>query len=187
MGSLDKNVLASILNSHNAALEDFPIFIETGTHLGTTSARMSSLFREVHTIEISDLYYEESKKSLNRLQNVKTYLGDCVDLLPSILSSCVGNTVFWLDGHWSGGTTGRGKDDCPVLDECKIINNYLSQTCSKSIIVIDDYRLFGEIKEHNWKNITVNNIRSIFPIEKIRTDMINNKVDCYSICVSYEK
>jgi hypothetical protein len=47
-------------------------------------------------------------------------------------------TLYWLDGHWSGGATAGVDRECPVLDEIRA-------TCPgnpRDCYVIDDARLF---------------------------------------------
>ena len=48
---------------------------------------------------------------------------------------------FWLDGHFSQGETFKGLNDTPILEELKIISDFLSKM-SNVTILIDDVRLF---------------------------------------------
>ena len=63
--------------------------------------------------------------------------------------------IFWLDAHWSGGETYGINDECPLIEEIKIINN----TKLNHIILIDDARLFIKPpppphKPEQWANIS---------------------------------
>ncbi len=185
MGSLNKQVIDSIFEAYNISLKDFPVFIETGTHTGKTCISLGKYFRKVYTIEISKKYFEISKKNLSNFSNIDIRLGDSSKILPDILKTCNDNVVFWLDGHFSNGDTGKGEKDCPVLEECQAINEFLLRTKSKSIILIDDCRLFGTDKEHSWSDITKNNILSNFSV-KILDEKIDFSKDMYQIFASGE-
>lgn len=50
--------------------------------------------------------------------------GDSKIILKNLISTLKGPIIFWLDAHWSGGDTYGYKDECPLLDEIKIINSY---------------------------------------------------------------
>ena len=52
--------------------------------------------------------------------------------------------LFWLDGHYSGGETARGKKDTPILEELITIFGAKEE----HIILIDDARLFGSAKDY---------------------------------------
>jgi len=185
MGLLNKQILNSIFKSYNLNSLDFPVFIETGTHTGKTCLEVNKCFEKIHTIEISKKYFEISKKNLCNIPNIDIHLGDSSLILPKILKSCTTNIVFWLDGHFSSGDTGKGEKDCPVLEECQAINEFTVRTKTKSIILIDDCRLFGTSKEHSWFDITRSNILSKFTA-KILDEKIDLSQDVYQIFISGE-
>ena len=49
-------------------------------------------------------------------------------------------TLFWLDGHYSGGVTARGSKETPILDE---VDKILSTKESRHVLIVDDARCFG--------------------------------------------
>ncbi len=121
-------------------LEHYPVFVETGTYLGHTIFAMESLFKELHTIEIQpDLH----ARAQNRYSGDKIHfhLGDSAYRLPRIVKRLHDPTIFFLDGHWSSGVTGRGDKDCPLYEELDHIVGYFRHRC---IVIIDDARLFGQ-------------------------------------------
>lgn len=112
--------------------------IEGGTYKGDTALRMSRSFDKVITMERSPIMFEVANKRLAGAGNVEQLQGDTRNLLPELLS-VNDNILFWLDAHWSGGETyGRG-DECPLIEELRIIFNSPLQNFA---ILIDDARLF---------------------------------------------
>lgn len=142
-------------------VKNYPIFVETGTHLGNTCMRVREIFKEIHTIEISEKYFNIAKSNLesNQISHAVIHLGDSLDLLPEILERTSENAFFWLDGHWSAGDTGRGKKDCPLIEECESISNFCRKLNRRAIVTIDDVRYFGS---EGWSDISIELINKIF-------------------------
>jgi hypothetical protein len=182
MGFLNKNKIEHILKKYNFSHNEFTVFIETGTHLGKTCLELQSNFKKLYTIEISKKYFEISKKSLSNFSNIFPFLGSSSEILPIILNDLNENIFFWLDGHWSGGDTGKGDVDCPLLEECKIIDEYVTKKNKKAIIIIDDCRLFGTNNPHDWSKITTENINSKFD-NKIFDSILDLDQDHYQIII----
>jgi hypothetical protein len=112
--------------------------VETGTYLGDSAELLSDLFPEVVTIEVSPELHAEAQRRFSGKSGVTVLLGDSPSVLPGVLDPGV-PTFFWLDGHWSGGTTGIGRAECPVLDELEAIGAGHPDDC----IAIDDARMFA--------------------------------------------
>ena len=160
MPALELNIFNQI-NQDNIFL-NYPIFVETGTFMGETIFLMSKYFKELHTIEIKQDFYTRAK-SLNISNNINFYLGDSSKEIINICNNIKDNTVFFLDGHWSAGNTGKGEKDCPLYEELKEIMKHLIH---KAIIIIDDTRLFGlgpnkSTEICNWEDINVDTILKI--------------------------
>jgi len=171
MPSLDIHTLKSILNKDKKVKKlfkdyKFNNFIETGTHTGTTAFEMSKYFKRVDTIEIAKNLFDHCKsiKEQKQLTNVNLHLGDSSILLEKIFKNLKGESIFFLDGHYSHGITGRGNKDVPLLEELKTINSNYNYS---SIIIIDDARLFGTDKDEDWLDITESNILKCFNSDKI--------------------
>lgn len=110
---------------------------------------MSHKFKKVYTIEKSDIMYQKAQENINNITNVILLKGDSREHLPNILDKNE-NILFWLDAHWSGGDTHGKDDECPLMEELKIIFSY-----SKNyVIFIDDARLFlaPPPYPHNFRN-----------------------------------
>lgn len=114
-------------------------FIETGTHLGATSAWASEHFDKVITIEGSEHYHGEAKRLHAHRANIQFLLGDSRELLHTVLGAHPAPAIFWLDAHWMGVERAYGKAaECPVLHEIAAVQ----QSGSGHFILIDDARFF---------------------------------------------
>ena len=156
MPALEVSIIKSILNKDNTS---YPVFIETGTATGDTTFAMVDLFKVIHTIEISEYSYNNTKSKYNG-EKINFYLGDSSNILGNILPNINDNIIFFLDGHYSAGGTGFGKKHVPLYEELELINRLHKH---KSIIIIDDYRLFNTLDGGvcDWTYINKENVLSI--------------------------
>ena len=136
---------------------ELSIFVETGTFMGDTVNNVKDLFERVYSIELNKRYADVAIERFKNSKNVTIFQGDSSDVLNILTKMLTKPTFFWLDGHWSGGDTARGKKDCPLLEEIDAIVNYCNVACT---IVIDDARLFGSKNNEDWLDITHENILS---------------------------
>lgn len=170
MSSLDITQLNQILNNDlniKYKIGSFDYFVETGTHMGQTVIALSPYFKYIKTIEISKLFYHRAEsliKSYNII-NIEQILGDSAKELENITIKIDKDIIYFLDGHYSSGETGKGDKDVPLLEELEMI----SKRNKNDIIIIDDYRLFGTSSNEDWSQITVNSILSIFNPKQIVT------------------
>lgn len=118
--------------------------IEIGSYKGVTTKRLSFLFHKVVSVEIDPVLYQRAMARCRNRPNVELHLGDGGELLPAIVRSSKKSLLF-LDGHFSGGDTGKGGEIEPVLTELDGISNALDDIVA---VVIDDFRLFGV--ERGW-------------------------------------
>jgi hypothetical protein len=157
MPSIDINFLQKLQDNYR----NYPCFIETGTYNGDTTFSLEPYFDKIHTIEFSEEYYNNTKKKYNG-NKINFLLGDSsivfITLLPNITDKC----IFFLDGHWSGGDTGRSVKDCPLEEEITCINSLFE---NEAIIIIDDFRLFGLCQKtglnEDWSKINKENLLTI--------------------------
>jgi hypothetical protein len=117
------------------------VAVETGTYRGDTTAFLARHFRETHTIEVVPALAALARERFQGRPGIKVWDGDSSDVLRSLLPQLKGTVLFYLDGHDSGGITGKGLKACPVREELEIIFGSLSSR--KMTVVIDDARLFG--------------------------------------------
>jgi len=91
-------------------------------------------------------------------KKIEFILGDSSIVLEKILPKIKDKSIFFLDGHWSGGDTGRSNNDCPLNEEITHINNLF---LNEAIIIIDDYRLFGIKGCEDWSEINKDKLLKI--------------------------
>jgi hypothetical protein len=111
--------------------------IETGTYRGGSTRILSGLFPSVITIEVVPALARAAETSLAGIAGIDVRQGDSSDVLPRVVDAAT-PTLYWLDGHWSGGVTGGAEAECPVLAEISAIAGGHPDDC----ILIDDARLF---------------------------------------------
>lgn len=111
--------------------------IETGTLSGMTSARVSHLFDEVHTIELSEELFKMSKENTSTYPNITCYHGDSSKDLLAMIQKAPGIKVFWLDAHFSGGTTAESVVGDPIIYE---LNQIIQSRQANSVVLVDDIR-----------------------------------------------
>lgn len=115
-------------------------FVETGTLRGDTVWYFRKDFHRLFTIEVQPELARLAARRFRRHPHVRVIVGDSAHELRSIVPLLEGPTLFWLDGHYSGGYTGRGAADCPIWDELAAIT---SRGELLFTICIDDAASFG--------------------------------------------
>lgn len=131
--------IKSYQNTH-----DVDTLIETGTYLGDMTYAQRKLFRRIYTIELSEALYKMAVDRLRKYKNIELLLGDSGIVLNSLIGKIDGKSIFWLDGHYSGGITAKGSKECPVMQELDIILN----SPYEHIILIDDAREFNGTNDY---------------------------------------
>ncbi|MDW8247123.1 MAG: hypothetical protein RMJ84_11160 [Sandaracinaceae bacterium] len=117
--------------------------IETGTHIGNMVAAMCKEVKRVISIEIHPGLHQIAKNRFRHTPNVTLLLGDSAQLLPeAIRMAGESPIVFWLDGHYSGPSTGRGTGDTPIWEELNIIFKMRNAERHRDAVLIDDVNCF---------------------------------------------
>ena len=157
MPSINKTFLLQLQDNY----KEYKTFIETGTYNGETIFELEPLFDKLYTIELSEKYFYNTKSKYNG-NKIDFILGDSSKIFKTILPNIIEKTIFFLDGHWSSGDTGKGEKDCPLVEEIMSINENLKE---EAIIIIDDYRLFGLSPKtglnEDWSEINKDKILNI--------------------------
>jgi hypothetical protein len=111
--------------------------VETGTYQGGGARALAQVFPSVVTIELSEKLHRAAVESLADVAAIEPRQGDSREVIPALVDPAV-PTLYWLDGHWSGGPTAGVEDECPVLGEIAAIGPGSPRDC----VMIDDARLF---------------------------------------------
>jgi hypothetical protein len=112
--------------------------VETGTYEGDMVEACRRRFRAVFSIEIDASLYQKAKERFRSCAHVTIVQGDSADVLPGILDRVEEPCLFWLDGHYSGGITGKGNRETPIDSELRHIRRH----GRRDVILIDDARCF---------------------------------------------
>lgn len=120
------------------------IFIETGTYKGEMLYQVYSLFEYLASIEIVEDLYISAQKKFQLMDKIHLYCGNSGDIISDVINDAIDDRdeagiLFWLDGHYSGGITGRGGRDTPIMEELNSIFNCVTGKC---VILIDDARCY---------------------------------------------
>jgi len=113
--------------------------IETGTYLGDMVDATRDTFGRIFSIELDDALYERARKKFSKFHYISIVQGDSGEVLPVILADIEQPCLLWLDGHYSGGDTAKGRLETPILQELHYI---LAHDVERHVILIDDARLF---------------------------------------------
>lgn len=116
-----------------------PVMVETGTLHGDMIEAMKDHFEELYSIEISPAFAKQAQQRFAGDNKVRIIENDSAIALKSLVPELRKPALFWLDGHYSGGNTGKGEKITPVMEELSTIYTSVLD----HVVLIDDARLFG--------------------------------------------
>jgi hypothetical protein len=114
--------------------------VETGTFRGDMISATKKRFRKIYSIEVFEPLASAASAKFSNDKNVEIINADSSDALPALLPRIIEPVVFWLDGHYSGPGTGKGRVETPILKEILAIKAVRD---GSDVIVIDDAQAFG--------------------------------------------
>jgi len=158
MPTLHKTNLIKILEFIEVDKKNYPYFVETGTYRGETILGLIDEFEKLFTIELSQILFNEFNSKNYNKNKLTSLLGDSGSVIEEVINLIDGNTIFFLDGHYSSCDTARGNKDVPLQDELKKINENFKYD---GLIIIDDLRLFGTNITEDWSYISKENLLDI--------------------------
>jgi hypothetical protein len=123
---------------------DVDLCVETGTFMGDTTLYLGKNLCQVVSFEPSKELAEAATQRFFAHPNIRIVNSQSEDRLDAILtdvSPATNHLAFWLDGHFSEGTTYRGSKETPIVSELEAIAKHNS-SFRKITIFIDDFRCF---------------------------------------------
>jgi hypothetical protein len=115
------------------------VLIETGTFHGAMVHQQRRAFQRIISIEIDEALHQKAVRLFARYPHIEILRGDSGEVIPRVLALIDEPCVFWLDGHYSGGITGRGTADTPIAKE---LAHIFAHRVRDHVILIDDARHF---------------------------------------------
>jgi hypothetical protein len=153
-------------------------YIETGCYRGDGVNRVKSHYDQVHSIELSEVWYKHCAERFKDEPNIHIHFGNSKYVLPELLATIQEPVTVYLDGHFSAGDTAFGEEQkngvssAPLLTELAI----LQARPFNDIIIVDDCRMLGQRAwinpgapatamwpeyEYDWTDITEEAIRNL--------------------------
>ena len=115
------------------------IYIETGTYRGDGIKKVLHEYTTIHSIELSQKWYDYNIKLYKSYPHVKLHHGDSKKVLVELLATITEPVTIFLDAHYSGHKDQYGEEETPLLFELEI----LKKRPYDDIIIIDDCRMLG--------------------------------------------
>jgi len=102
-------------------------------------AAVKGEFEQIYSIELSDKLHLAARERFAKDAHVSLICGDSGEELARLVKHLSCRALFWLDAHYSGGETAKGKGGVPVMKEIDCI----LKDRTDHVILVDDMRLFG--------------------------------------------
>ena len=90
MGQFDVDFL-----KENVNLNDYPVVVETGTCICTSTVKMAELFQEVYTVELNQDLYKSAVSKMSSYRNVTCLEGNSVEILPRLIEKIDKPCIFF--------------------------------------------------------------------------------------------
>jgi hypothetical protein len=116
------------------------IFVEAGTYKGETTAFFVPHADQVISVELHGGLFAAAEQRFAKYPNVTLIHGDSLIEIPKVVANCSTPPLVYLDGHFSGNGTAKGREMEPAEST---LRGLADVTPAGTTIVIDDLRLFG--------------------------------------------
>lgn len=122
----------------------YRVLVETGTFMGDMIFSQLHNFDQIYSIELSEQYWKNAKELFKDYPHVNLLQGDSGIKMYELIKGLKQSSIFWLDGHYSGGDTAMGEKKSPIYEELKAIFSSSLKHC----LLIDDARLFDGTEDY---------------------------------------
>ena len=116
------------------------VFIETGTYKGKMVYAVMPYIKRIYSIELDTTHYQNARKRFTGYTDIQILHGQSGEILPQVLKNIDKPCLFWLDAHYSGGSTAKADMETPIMQEIECILKH--PLVSKHVVLIDDARCF---------------------------------------------
>ena len=153
------------------------VFIETGTYKGKMVYAVMPYMKEIYSIELDQTYFEKAKRRFAGYQNIHIIQGQSDEILPKILNDIKKPCLFWLDAHWSGGSTAIAETQTPIVHEMQCILEH--PRAAEHVILIDDARCFTGESDYPTLEGLESFIRNFYPdwVFEVKDDIVRTHSD----------
>ncbi len=154
-----------------------PVFVETGTYKGKMVYALMPYVSEIYSIELDSTHYENARKRFAGYANIHLFQGQSGEVLPKVLSGIRQPCLFWLDAHWSGGSTARADLETPIMQELAcILDHPLS---AQHVVLVDDARCFTGQNDYPSLGTVERRVRAAHPdwVFEVREDIIRTHAE----------
>lgn len=116
------------------------VFVETGTYKGKMVYAVMPHVKNVYSIELDRTHYENARRRFAGYRHIHIVHGQSGEVLADLLKGINERCLFWLDAHWSGGSTAKGDLETPIMQEIECILHH--PLAAEHVVLIDDARCF---------------------------------------------
>lgn len=135
------------------------ILVETGTYRGAMIAAQAQNFKQIYSIEIDKSLHAAAQERFRDSTHINLIHGDSGTQLKNIVNELQKPAIFWLDGHYSGGVTGKSDIETPINAELETVLN----SAQKHIVIIDDARDFNGQKDYPTLETVAQFVKNGYP------------------------
>jgi hypothetical protein len=141
------------------------LFVESGTYRNDTVAFFLGHAQRIVTVEIEPMLHAAAERRFAGEPSVTFLLGDALDRIPPVIELEAASTLLFLDGHFSGGVTGEGREREPAATILGALGGRTRR--APLTIVVDDLRLFGTDPDFPSLDGLTASARTAFPDAQI--------------------
>jgi hypothetical protein len=136
-------------------------FVETGTYKGKMVYAVMPYVEEIYSIELDQRHYDHARRRFAGYPNIHIVQGQSGEVLPEVMGSIDKGCLFWLDAHYSGGSTARADLETPIMEEIQCILGH--RRAAEHVLLIDDARCFVGRNDYPTIGALEELIHTVFP------------------------